>query len=70
MAVKYDSTLESIFPQKTRKERDFFTKLDYAYVGARYDPKYKISQEALVYLSGRVKKLLEITKENCAARFE
>ncbi len=70
MAAKYDSTLDSIFPRKTKKERDFFKKLDHAYIGARYDPKYKISQEALAYLSGRVKKLLEKTRGNCAARFE
>ncbi|MDD5727039.1 MAG: HEPN domain-containing protein [Victivallales bacterium] len=57
--------MEEIFPCKNKAERDRFKNFDYAYIGARYDPKYEISREDLEYLSGRVKRLLELTEKFC-----
>ncbi|MDD5727646.1 MAG: HEPN domain-containing protein [Victivallales bacterium] len=57
--------LEEIFPCANEAENDRFKNFDYAYIGARYDPEYKISREDLEYLSGRVKRLLELTEKFC-----
>ncbi len=61
---------ENIFPCKTKADEDLFKLFDYAYIGARYDPKFEISKEKLNYLSGRVKLLLELTEKLCNKRIE
>lgn len=63
--AKYHSELANLFPKKTQKEKDRFKLLDYAYIGGRYDPSYRISKEDLEILAKDVKKLLKITKEIC-----
>lgn len=62
---QYFPELKSIFPKTTEEEKDLFKLLEYAYIGGRYDPKYKISKEDLEILASDVKKLLEITKRVC-----
>ena len=57
--------MEEIFPCPTQADADRFKNFDYAYIGARYDSKFTISQEDLKYFSGRVKHLLEMTEELC-----
>ena len=63
--AKYHPELITLFPKKTQKEKDRFKLLDYAYIGGRYDPSYRISKEDLEILAKDVKKLLKITKEIC-----
>lgn len=63
--AKYHSELAILFPKKTQKEKDRFKLLDYAYIGGRYDPSYRILKEDLEILAKDVKKLLKITKEIC-----
>ena len=70
MAAKYDPALRSIFPKKTYAEDKLFKKLDYAYIGGRYDPKYTITKEELDYLAKCVKKLLDRTKVICTQRLK
>ncbi|MDD5727962.1 MAG: HEPN domain-containing protein [Victivallales bacterium] len=60
--------MEEIFPCANQAESDRFKNFDYAYIGARYDPKYEISREDLEYLSARVKRLLELTGKFCRER--
>ncbi|MDD5728010.1 MAG: HEPN domain-containing protein [Victivallales bacterium] len=60
--------MEEIFPCANEAENDRFKNFDYAYIGARYDPKYEISREDLEYLAGRVKRLLELTVKFCRKR--
>ncbi|MDD5728487.1 MAG: HEPN domain-containing protein [Victivallales bacterium] len=60
--------MEEIFPCKSEADNDRFKNFDYAYIGARYDSKYEISREDLEYLSGRVKRLLELTEKFCRER--
>ena len=62
---QYFPELKSIFPKTTEEEKDLFKLLEYAYIGGRYDPKYKISKADLEILAVDVKKLLEITKKVC-----
>ncbi len=70
LATEYDIGLKDIFPRKTKEERDRFELLDYAYIGARYDPDYRISREELEYLSKRVKLLLDLTEKICKAKIK
>lgn len=70
MAVAHDVTIEDVFPKNTDEQSQLFDLLDYAYIGARYDPEYKITAEQLEYLAKRVKKLLELTEKICKAKIE
>jgi predicted nucleotidyltransferase len=65
---QYFPELRSLFPKETEEEKDRFKLLEYAYIGGRYDPKYRISKEDLELLAMDVKKLLEITKRVCEGR--
>jgi HEPN domain-containing protein/predicted nucleotidyltransferase len=62
--------MQEIFQLRTEADEDLFKNFDYAYIGARYDPKFKISENDLKYLSSRVKILLEITEKLCRQEIE
>ncbi len=68
MAGKHDRGLRNIFPRETEEQQDLFNLLDYAYIGARYDPDYKITKKQLEYLAKYVKKLQRLTKKICVAK--
>ncbi len=70
MAGKHDRALRDIFPTKTAEQEDLFNLLDYAYIGARYDPDYKITKKQLEYLAERVKILQQLTKKICKQKIE
>ncbi len=70
MSAKHEPSLRDVFPEETREQRDLFKLLDYAYIGARYDPHFRVVREQLDYLSARVKILLELTEKICTARIE
>ncbi len=70
MAEKAHPSIIGIFPKKTDEERDRFQLLDYAYIGARYDTKFKISQSELETLANSVKKLLELTEKVCKEKIQ
>jgi HEPN domain-containing protein len=70
MAAEHDAALGGVFPTETREEQRRFELLDYAYIGARFDPDYRISKEDLEYLSARVKYLLDRTQKICKAKIE
>lgn len=70
MAIEEESSFKNIFPLETKEENDRFTLLDYAYIGARYDPKYRISKEDLEILAVSAKKLLKITEKICKRKIE
>ena len=57
--------MEEIFPCSNEAEKKRFDNFDYAYIGARYDAKFEISKDDLDYLSGRVRRLMELTQEFC-----
>ncbi|MDD5597679.1 MAG: HEPN domain-containing protein [Victivallaceae bacterium] len=62
--------MEDIFPRISKADEDRFKNFDYAYIGARYDPKYEISRKDLEYFAGRVKLLLELTEKLCKEKIE
>ena len=70
MAVVHNVRIADIFPGDTQEHSQLFDLLDYAYIGARYDPKYNITKEQLEYLAARVKKLLELTEKICKEKIE
>ncbi len=70
MVVEQDESFSGIFPLDTKVDKDRFTLLDYAYIGARYDPKYRISKTDIQLLAESVKKLLEHTEKVCKQKIQ
>lgn len=64
----FDPRLCTIFPRFTEKEKQLFNLLKKAYIDARYKKSYKITKRELTYLSARVEKLQQLTKEICKKR--
>ena len=60
--------LIDVWPRDTRAAKRCFTRLDRAYVGARYSPAYEITDEELAWLVERVKMLQETVATICAER--
>lgn len=67
LASNYSNELLKIFPRDTQEQKKCFTLLQEAYTKARYDKKYKITEEQLKYLIKRVEKLKAVTEEICQA---
>lgn len=67
---KYSDDLKSVFPQDTQEEKRLFTLLKAAYVDARYNPHFKVTQEDMDTLIPKVELLGAITKRICAERIE
>lgn len=55
---------------ETEADKERFDLFEYAYIGARYDKDFKISQEDLEYLSKRVKLLLSLTEKLCKEKIK
>ena len=67
LASNYSNELLKIFPRDTKEHNRLFILLKEAYIRARYDKTYKITEEELLYLIGRVEKLKSVTEEICQA---
>ncbi|WP_303902214.1 HEPN domain-containing protein [Thiohalomonas denitrificans] len=65
-----DPAFTDIFPSADEFQREAFTLLEYAYIGARYDRRYSIDEASLTYLAERVAKLIRLTRESCEAKIE
>lgn len=55
---------------KTESQKELVELLDYAYIGARYNRRYKITKEQLEQLAPCVKKLHKVTEKICVAKIE
>ena len=62
--------LIEVWPRDTRFAKRCFTRLDRAYVGARYSPAYEITGEELTWLVDRVTALQEAVAPICAGRLD
>jgi uncharacterized protein len=60
--------LKEVWPRETKFERRCYELLREAYVKARYSRHYRISDEQLAWLSGRVELLERIVREVCEER--
>lgn len=65
LSSNYSKELLKIFPRSTKEQNDCFILLQKAYIDARYNKKYKITGEQLLYLIKRVEKLKTVTEEIC-----
>ncbi len=57
--------LPDFFPRETKEAEDRFKNFDYAYIGARYNPEYYISEADLRYFAQRVELLMSETESRC-----
>ena len=62
--------LPDFFPRETKEAEDRFKNFDYAYIGARYKPDYRISEADLHYFAERVELLMTETESRCRAFLE
>jgi HEPN domain-containing protein len=62
--------LPDFFPRDTKEAEERFKNFDHAYIGARYDPKYHISEADLKYFGARVELLMAETESRCKAFLE
>ncbi|WP_303902203.1 HEPN domain-containing protein [Thiohalomonas denitrificans] len=69
-ASEINPAFADIFPSVEEFQRDAYTLLEYAYVGARYDRRYIIDEVSLAYLAERVAELMELTRKSCEAKIE
>lgn len=67
LASNYSNELLKIFPRDTAEQKECFILLQKAYIDARYNKNYKITEEQLLYLIKRVEKLKAVTEEICQA---
>jgi HEPN domain-containing protein/predicted nucleotidyltransferase len=65
LSEKYTSLMQNIFARIDKEDEHRFKLLEYAYIGGRYDPHYRISKEDLEILEAQVVKLIELTKQAC-----
>ncbi len=70
LAANHDPAFFTVFPLRTRQERDRFDKLRQAYVGARYHDDYKITPQELKYLSRCVELLRDQTETSCETKMK
>ncbi|HJK86486.1 MAG TPA: HEPN domain-containing protein [Candidatus Megaira endosymbiont of Nemacystus decipiens] len=70
MVSSYHEDLLKIFHSDTPEQTRCFELLRDAYVEARYNKNYKITEEQLNYLTARVEKLKNITERICLAKIE
>lgn len=67
-AERSDVRLIAAWPRDSRFVRRCFSRLDRAYVDARYSPEYAITKEELAWLLEQVRTLQDIVRTVCAER--
>ena len=65
LAEEQDRRLADAFPRDQHRERAWFNTLNEAYVKARYSKHFKISEEALLWLTERTAVLYELVQQVC-----
>ena len=68
MSREFSPELSTVFPLSSDKEIHLFTLLKKAYIDARYNAKYIITEEELTTLIEKVKKLQDITERVCKSK--
>lgn len=70
MVKRFSMELVTVFPQNTDFEKECFDLLCRAYIEARYNKDFKITQEQLEYLLSRAEILREITNRFCSEKIK
>ncbi len=68
VSIIRESAFFTVFPLRTKQERDRFELLRQAYVGARYHDSYKITPDELKYLARCVELLRDQTQASCETK--
>jgi predicted nucleotidyltransferase/HEPN domain-containing protein len=68
LAANHDPAFFTVFPLRTKQERDRFDLLRQAYVGARYHDDYKITPQELKYLARCIELLRDQTEVSCQTK--
>jgi HEPN domain-containing protein len=68
LAEAIEPRLKEVWPRETKFERRCYELLREAYVKARYSRHYRISEDRLAWLSGRVELLQSIVRGLCEQR--
>jgi predicted nucleotidyltransferase/HEPN domain-containing protein len=68
LAEDIEPRLKEVWPRATKFERRCYELLREAYVKARYSRQYRITDEQLAWLSGRIELLQTIVRQVCAER--
>jgi len=69
-AERLAPSLIAVWPRDTKFARRCFSRLDRAYVDARYSPAYEITDEELAWLTERIKLLQEAVAKLCADKLD
>jgi predicted nucleotidyltransferase/HEPN domain-containing protein len=69
-AERIEPRLIDAWPRNTKFARRSFTRLDRAYVDARYSPHYEITPEEVTWLVERIKVLRGLVREVCEPRLK
>ena len=69
-AERIDMRLFDVWPREARRERAMFQKLKEAYVKARYSKDFRINEDELTWLGGRVEELGHVVETVCSARLQ
>ncbi|MEA3050882.1 MAG: uncharacterized protein QOG84_2718 [Sphingomonadales bacterium] len=67
-AERIDQRLFEVWPREAKRERAMFQKLKEAYVKARYSKNFRINDDELTWLGGRVKELGHVVERVCSGR--
>ncbi len=69
-ASSQDVRFMQAFPRATDEQDECFKLLKRAYIDARYDPKFTITEKQLKYLARRVRKLKTLTRTICREKIK
>lgn len=70
LAEELEPSLKAVWPRETRFEKRCYALLRDAYVKARYSRSYRITEEQLDWIAGRVTLLQSLVREACETRIE
>lgn len=68
--TQYSCELKKIFPRNTKEEKRLFELLRLAYVEARYNSKFIVTQEDIDALYPKIEKLRDLTYKICTAQIK
>jgi predicted nucleotidyltransferase/HEPN domain-containing protein len=67
-AERIDMRLFDVWPRGAKRERAMFQKLKEAYIKARYSKNFRINEDELTWLGGRVEELGRVVETVCSER--
>ena len=68
--LQFDSRIKEVLPYNTKKEKELFDYLNFAYIGGRYrsEEEFPVTKTQLGYWNKEIQKLLDLTETVCRDR--